>query len=108
MNKKCLQCVKNDICLFAADRDNNNCKSFVDKDGQALPCKIGDKVWAIRQIGGVWHKRQTKVSQMYYSGVEMNLVIVVPNFTQGLWGDKIFATEHDADIAINEKEGRLC
>ena len=67
-----------------------------------IPCRLGDKVWAIRNYSG--HKKaiEGKVSEMYFIE-EMTLVIVVKNVARGRWGKTIFATREECERAINER-----
>lgn len=71
-------------------------------DAVALPCKIGDIVWAIRCYRGVLVPQQGKVSEMLFTD-DMKLSIVVKHICRGEWGDKVFATREDAERAIAER-----
>lgn len=71
-----------------------------------IPCKIGDRVWAIRSFGGVWQVKSGRVSEMFYVGEEMKLCIVVWNLTRGQWGKKIFGTYEEAEKALEERKRR--
>lgn len=67
-----------------------------------LPCRIGDKVWAIRKYNGVPHAREGIVGDMSYTN-DMRLSISVRGVARGLWGEKVFATQEDCERAIKEK-----
>lgn len=67
-----------------------------------LPCKIGDQVWAIRNCSGHLKPFQGRVSEMYFTE-NMKLCIVVFRICRGTWGDRIFATEEEAQRAIEER-----
>lgn len=73
---------------------------------KVLPCKIGDKVWAIRNFSGRTQAVEGKVSEMYFVE-EMRLTIVVKNVARGQWGVKIFATREECERAIKENKERL-
>ena len=51
----------------------------------ALPCRIGDRVWAIRNYKGFLNPKEGVVSQMFFSD-NMDLVICVKFEARGLWG----------------------
>ena len=64
-----------------------------------LPCKIGDKVWAIRNYSGVKTPKCGVVSEMYFIE-KMRLCIVVKNVARGEWGKTVFATCEEATAHI--------
>lgn len=68
-----------------------------------LPCKIGDVVWAIRNVVGHPRAFQGRVSEMYFME-DMRLCIVVFRICRGTWGDRIFASEEEALKAIAERK----
>ena len=71
-----------------------------------LPCKIGDKVWAIRFPAGKPIIKQYVVSEMAYLE-DMRLGIAVRTgkiSARGFWGETIFATREDAEAAIGGKD----
>ena len=68
-----------------------------------LPCKIGDQVWAIRKVAGRLIPFQGRVSEMYFTE-NMRLCVVVFRIARGAWGDRIFATEEEAKLAIEERK----
>lgn len=68
-----------------------------------IPCKIGDVVWAIRNIKGKKHPQRGIVSDMYYLK-DMSLQIVVKYVARGEWGKTVFATDKEAYSAIGERK----
>jgi len=70
----------------------------------AIPCKIGDTVYAIRRYNGERSVKQGKVSQMFFTD-DMELCIVVAHIARGLWGKAIFGSEAEA-WAMIEKRNR--
>lgn len=84
----------------------NIARALEDKGYRKLPCKIGDKVWAIRNFSGRTQAVEGKVSEMYFIE-EMRLTIVVKNVARGQWGKKIFATREECEQAIKENKERL-
>lgn len=67
-----------------------------------IPCKIGDTVYAIRNYGGIKRVMTGKVSEMYFSGEEMRLCIVVKCIARGLWMKDVFPTYEDAERKLRE------
>lgn len=72
-------------------------------DAVALPCKIGDTVWAIRSFHGIKHPQEGIVSEMLFTN-DMKLQIVVKYVARGEWGKEVFPTCKDAQEAIDEQE----
>ena len=70
----------------------------------ALPCRIGDRVWAIRNYKGILHPQEGIVSDMYFSS-NMELVICVKNIARGIWGKAVFATKEEAEAEIGRRKG---
>ena len=64
-----------------------------------LPCKIGDRVWCIRNYKGHKHPQDGIVSEMFFDD-DMQLHIVVKYIGRGTWGKEIFATREDAVAVI--------
>lgn len=64
-----------------------------------LPCKIGDRVYAIRSYKGHKHPQDGIVSDMLFTQ-DMRLQIVVRHIARGEWGKQIFATREEAVSAI--------
>lgn len=69
-----------------------------------LPCRIGDRVWAIRNYKGVKIPKEGIVSQMFFTD-DMELVICVKGAARGLWGKTVFATQEEAAAAIAKRKG---
>ena len=69
-----------------------------------LPCKIGDKVWIIRNYRGVKHAQQGTVYEMYFTK-EMKLMITVKYIGRGEYGKTIFATKEAAEAKLAEVKG---
>ena len=78
--------------------DKRNCTVATDP-GFKLPCKIGDRVWAIRNWKGVPNASEGIVSEMFYTK-DMELMIVVKHISRGKWGETVFATQEDAEAHI--------
>lgn len=66
------------------------------------PCKIGDRVWAIRSYKGIKHPQEGIVSEMFFVE-DMRLMIVVKNVARGLWGETVFGSHKEAYTAIEER-----
>ena len=80
-------------------------KFFVDRNKKIeIPCKIGDKVYAIRQYKGNPKIEIGKVSEMFFVGSEMDLCIVVYNKVRGYWGKNVFDTYDKAEEYLNAKK----
>lgn len=69
-----------------------------------LPCKIGDKVFGLKQYGDQILVRRGKVRAMEYDH-NMNLVIHVERICTGTWGKDIFPTPDEA-FAEQSRRGR--
>lgn len=63
------------------------------------PCKVGDEVWAIRNYKGKKHIQRGFVSQIYFRE-DMSLKVVVKHRARGLWGERIFSTQEEAERAL--------
>ena len=77
------------------------------KDAILLPCKIGDKAWAIRSYGRHQKAVEGVVSEMYFlghRGEDMRLVVVVKNVARGLYGKAVFATRAEAEEALKNQK----
>lgn len=69
-----------------------------------LPCRIGDKVWAIRRFnGGVLRACEGVVSAMQYINSDMVLSITVENTCRGEWGKVVFVGEEQAGAKLTKK-----
>ena len=69
-----------------------------------LPCKVGDKVWALRRYCDSTIACEGIVLKMRYTSV-MRLVIIVQNVARGYWGEKIFPTREAAEAALKKMQG---
>lgn len=69
-------------------------------DAVEVPCKIGDTVWAIRNFKGRRQAQKGVVGEMYFRK-DMTLQIVVSYVARGKWGEVVFATQADAEAALN-------
>lgn len=67
-----------------------------------LPCKIGDKVYIIRNHRGIYHVHSGFVTQMYFLP-NMELNVTVGNIGRGRVGEKVFLTYDDAERKVREK-----
>jgi hypothetical protein len=76
----------------------------------ALPCRIGDTVWAARYYYGKLVAKQGVVSEMGFLE-SMKLVIVVKfenrYSTRGFWGKDIFASYEEC-VAEVERRAEKC
>lgn len=68
-----------------------------------LPCKIGDRVWAIRSYKDIKQPQEGIVSEMFFTG-DMRLMIVVKHVARGLWGETVFGSYKEAWNAIEERK----
>ena len=102
----CDNCIHIDKCISLKDRvaELGSCEWFTDKSQyfKMPPCKIGDFVWAIRNYNGIPHAQQGKVIDMFFDK-DMRLLIVVSHISRGEWGEKVFATQEEAEAKIKEK-----
>lgn len=71
-------------------------------DAVVSPCKIGQRVWAIRNFKGVKHAESGIVSDMFFTQ-QMKLQIVVKFVARGEWGKDVFATREEAEAALEER-----
>ena len=97
----CKECIKNDTCDKATHIENyrlEGCRDF----NLHIPCKIGDKVWAIKKYNGVYVTRQGVVSEMFFVGEKMELCIAVKSLARGTWGREVFPTKEEAERALQK------
>ena len=66
---------------------------------RAVPLKIGDEAWAIRNYNGVKHAQKGTVREMFYTQ-DMRLCIAVDRVARGEFGKKVFRTKEEAEAAI--------
>ena len=76
-------------------------------DAVVVPCKIGDRVWTIRNHRGFLIPHEGIVSEIFFCH-GMQLCIVVKNIARGEWGKTIFATKEEAEAAIEERRKSQC
>lgn len=69
-----------------------------------IPCRIGDTVWAIRDYKGTKIPQQGIVSEMFFTGENMRLCIVVRYVARGEWGKTIFGSYEEAKLYLEEKQ----
>lgn len=70
----------------------------------ALPCKIGDNAWVIRNVRGVKRAMFGVVAEMYFSQ-EMRLIVRVHGIGRGEVGKTVFLTFAEA-MAATRKGGQ--
>lgn len=87
----------------ALDRIEELAQQYPTVDAVEVPCKIGDKVWAIRNYNGIKHPQKGFVSDMLFTR-DMRLQIVVKHIARGEWGKAVFATYEEAAEAIGERK----
>lgn len=76
---------------------------LLENDVIVPPCKIGDKVWAICNRGGVKRPQESIVSDMYFTK-NMEIVIVARYVARGIWGKTVFLTEEEAERALRKED----
>lgn len=70
-----------------------------------LPCRIGDRVFAINRRGGNRCVTQGSVSEIYFIGEDMKPVITVRNVCRGDVCRNIFLSYEEAKAAL-DAQGR--
>lgn len=70
----------------------------------ALPCKVGDEVWVIRNYKGTNVPLCGTVREMVYLE-DMRLGIAVKHVGRGFWGVNIFATREEVEAALKGGAG---
>ena len=87
--------------LGASDRDMYVAECINEAptvDAIAFPCKVGDEVWCLRNNKPV----KGTVTEIYFRD-NMDMCIVVRRLCRGRWGERIFATEQEAQAAIDRR-----
>ena len=84
-------------CVWLSEIDD-----FPTINALEVPCKIGDRVWAIRNYRGHKHPQDGFVNAMYFAD-DMKLHIGVKHIARGEWGRTVFATREDCVAAILEE-----
>lgn len=74
-------------------------------DAVSIPCKIGDRVWAIRNYKGVKHPQEGIVNEMLFAP-DMRLIVVVKCIARGEWGKTVFGTYEECQRAIEERNNK--
>ena len=67
-----------------------------------LPCKVGDDVWCVRDTRVYNKPVKGTVSEIYFRD-NMDMCIVVRRLCRGRWGERVFATEQEAQAAIDRR-----
>lgn len=91
--------------LGASDRDMYVAECINEAptvDAVALPCKVGDEVWCVRDTR-VYNKPVKGVVTEIYFRDNMDMCIVVRRLCSGRWGERVFATEREAQAAIDRQ-----
>lgn len=71
-------------------------------DVVSLPCKVGDEVWCLRDTRVYSKPVKGTVTEIYFRD-NMDMCIVVRRLCRGRWGEKVFATEQEAQAAIDRR-----
>lgn len=67
-----------------------------------LPCKVGDEVWCLRDTRVYSKPVKGTVTEIYFRD-NMDMCIVVRRLCRGRWGERVFATEQEAQAAIDRR-----
>ena len=67
-----------------------------------IPCKVGDEVWCVRDTR-VYNKPVKGVVTEIYFRDNMDMCIVVRRLCRGRWGERVFATEQEAQAVIDRR-----
>lgn len=94
---------ENPVVLMTRGEVDDFHKFLLKNNVMAIPCKIGDKVWVIRNHRGTKKPHSGPVSEMYFTS-DMQLAIVVKGIGRGAWGVKIFPTQEAAERALRKAE----
>lgn len=71
-------------------------------DAIPLPCKVGDEVWCVRDTRVCNKPVKGTVTEIYFRD-NMDMCIVVRRLCRGRWGERVFATEQEAQVAIDRR-----
>lgn len=74
-------------------------------DAVVLPCRIGDEVWTAKRGSWGWKAVKGPVSQMAFTE-DMRIIIMVHRICQGFWGERIFATQEEAEAEVKRRTER--
>ena len=88
---------------------NGYAEGFAAAKAAAVPCRIGDMVFALRKNGGRCILKYERVSHMEYDK-DMRLIIHVRHTCRGVWGEDVFDNEAAAlaQMQKNERGGSWC
>lgn len=94
----CTNCIHNFVCTILQNSGyQQDCKCFSDKECIIeLPCKIGDRIFAIVEKKKTYKDETYKYIQSYYLTYS-NIERVIKNF-----GKTIFLTQEDAEMALSK------
>ena len=67
-----------------------------------FPCKVGDEVWCVRDTRIYNKPVKGTVTEIYFRD-NMDMCIVVRRLYRGRWGERVFATEKEAQAAIDRR-----
>lgn len=67
-----------------------------------IPCKVGDEVWCLRDTRVYNKPVKGTVTEIYFRD-NMDMCIVVRRLCRGRWGERVFATEQEAQAAIDRR-----
>ena len=97
-----------DVLLYslgASDRDMYVAECINEAptvDAVAFPCKVGDEVWCVRDTRVYNKPVKGTVTEIYFRD-NMDMCIVVRRLCRGRWGERVFATEQEAQAAIDRR-----
>lgn len=99
----CTNCIHNFVCAILQNGGfRQDCKSFIDKECIIeLPCKIGDRIFAIIEKKKTYKDETYKYIQSYYLTYS-NIERVTKNF-----GKTIFLTPEAAEDALAKMDSEM-
>lgn len=72
---ECSKCIHNDVCKWLVVHSTDGCEHYKDKSlCVELPCKVGDEVWAVMEIGGLRWSDWFYIGQGKIIGFEIDSV----------------------------------
>ena len=97
----CNKCIHRQMCH--AVNIKAPCVAFADRSlNIQLPCKVGDEVWCLRDTRVYNKPVKGTVTEIYFRD-NMDMCIVVRRLCRGRWGERVFATEQEAQAAIDRR-----
>ena len=84
---------------------NGYAEGFAAAKAAAVPCKIGDVVFALRRYNSRCLLKHERVLGMEYDK-DMRLIIHVRHTCRGIWGVDVFGNEAEACAALARNERR--